>query len=541
MSRPEGAGTRLAFFLALAVATATHAGEGPGTPPEGPADDPGRIELKVEAGRARWFPGGTGSGREAPAALVLYPGDHLELEPASSASAVRARAPSQRLEGPGRFQVGPDGLVPTASSRPGAPAGGTLFATLRPIMGAVHVRQPGLEAWTEERGVVSLVPGTRVRTGPLTRAEISAAGDFVLRLERGSEVAVGPRRVELLTGRAAVEAARTGETLVLVVPEGLARAAHGLIAAEHAAPGGSVLYGHQGLWRVETCLASSGGPSSLYLPAGRHTLLARPDAPPAPPRRFDPATQLLGFTENWSQDRAPPPEPSDPDAEREDLALRQLSQDQAPPAAPPPEPGRKQEEADAAAAASTRPALTTRDRQKWLRLRVLSSRSPSLRRHYLDFRKAYADDRSKPLPPGEADRPWGHTQGASQAVRDEQEAGIVARDLQNLRRREIRHHQEDLARKDMAHLEGERFLREQREDLFAGEPLKYQTRALLAPTRARVDLVLGQAAALDVQIRGLIGTPGFEATVASLTAQRNALLLEADRRRDQLEELIELH
>jgi hypothetical protein len=46
---------------------------------------------------------------------------------------------------------------------------------------------------------------------------------------------------------------------------------------------------------------------------------------------------------------------------------------------------------------------------------------------------------------------------------------------------------------------------------------------------------------IENQIRALSGTPGFEQQLADLAVQRDLLLLEADRRKDQLEELIELH
>jgi hypothetical protein len=355
---------------------------------------------------------------------------------------------------------------------------------------------------------------------------------------------VKPRRIEIHLGLVAAEVHRQPTPFILETPESRVQGTHGLVAAEHH-PEGSTLYSYRGLWKVANRPENSDEFLSIYLAPGKHTLLSSPRDRPRPPRRFDSSQELSFFTENWDQDRPPPPAPL-PKGPEDEAARQQLRSDQlqAPPEGPAPKYREKlTREANQKADKKRggRPLMESRERQNWLRLRVLSGRSPRLRRHYLRFRKHYADNRQHPLPPGESERPLGITEGASQEAREEQEAWLQARHAQDLRRSEVTLHQQDQERRDMTHLERERFQRERREELFSYQPLKYQTRVMIPTVRARVNAVLAQAQALDTQIRALAGTPGFEAQLASFRVQRDALIREADRRKDQLEELIELH
>lgn len=534
----------------------------PGASPASPA-----TQLEIASGRAYWRPGGRGQSRRAPSRLQVADGDWIQVDPGAEAALVQSSGGRTPLPAPGTYRLH-QGRLQQETRLGWRPLGGTpedpppatsadrvvsppprappseLFATVRPVSGAVWIRATPEAPWVETRGVVSIAPGSEVKAGEYARIEIDAREDYMVRTSPNAALRVDRRRVEVAQGLVAAQVHRGDRPFELHTPEGLARGAHGLVAAEHH-PRGSTLYSYQGLWRVENRPGPHDQLSSLYLAPGKHTEVAGPRAKPAPPLRFDTETQLSLFTENWDEDREPPPAPLETGPEDE-AARQQIRSDQLRPPEPGPAPefrARLAREANQEADSERggRPALEARERQNWLRLRVLSGRSPRLRRHYLRFRKHYADNRQHPLPPGEEDRPVGYTEGASKKVREEQEAWLQARHAQDLRRSEVSLHQHDLERRDMSQLERERFQREAREELFSYQPLKYQTRSMIPVVRARVEAVVAQAQVLETQIRALGGTPGYESQIATWRTQRDALLREADRRKDQLEELIELH
>lgn len=524
----------LVALLALAPGRAAAASDPP--PPSA------ATRIRLNAGQARWKPGGVGAERPVPEALALYPGDVLVVDPRAKVVVETDQGASPPLAAPGTYRVTEDGVarvdeLPTQRP-PKVGEDDDLFATLRAVGGPVWLRDGPQARWVEVRGLASLRPGAEVKAGAASRAEVAIRQDATLRAGPGSQFTVMRRAAHLLTGKLAIEADRTDDAYVATTPDARIRGAGGLLGLERTETDGTFVHGFRGLWRIANRPAESEEPITLYLPPGKHTRVAAPRAAPAAPLRFDADGQLAFFTENWDQDRPPPPEPPSLGIE-DDAALRHLREDQEAPAPTPPPP--TQRELEAARKDDGRKKLSARERRKWLRLRVLASRSPALRRRYLDFRKVYADDREHPLPPGEPDRPRGYTEGATARVEDEQEVWLQARHRQNLRRREVSLLGDDRERRDMRHLERERFHRQTREELFHHEPLKYQTRALIAPTRTQVDALVAQARTFDQQARGLAGTPGLEAAVAELRRRRDAALRQADRLKDQLEELIELH
>jgi ferric-dicitrate binding protein FerR (iron transport regulator) len=107
-------------------------------------------------------------------------------------------------------------------------APGLPVATLQQVSGRLEVQKPGDAAWQLVREPAATLPiGSRVRTGPGSRAGLTLTGGSSLRLAEGTEVVLDrATRLTLVAGRAYVDSGdgqATGSSLEIVTPIATAR------------------------------------------------------------------------------------------------------------------------------------------------------------------------------------------------------------------------------------------------------------------------------------------------------------------------------